>query len=159
MGSWEIGPLRPEDAEEAAALSRRCFSQPWSAESFRADAAHPRSIGLSARLDGRLIGFVAASYVLDEGSVSLIGVEPGSRRKGVAQALMERLLAMAWKKGLSFVTLEVRVSNFPAAGLYRKLGFQEAGLRKGFYEKPKEDGLLLTCFRPGLDLERKEPSL
>ena len=140
MGSWEIGPLRPEDAEEAAALSRRCFSQPWSAESFRADAAHPRSIGLSARLDGRLIGFVAASYVLDEGSVSLIGVEPGSRRKGVAQALME-------------------VSNFPAAGLYRKLGFQEAGLRKGFYEKPKEDGLLLTCFRPGLDLERKEPSL
>ena len=47
---------------------------------------------------------------------------------------------------LAFLTLEVRKSNAPAIALYAKHGFQEVGCRKHYYEKPKEDALLMTLF-------------
>ena len=44
------------------------------------------------------------------------------------------------------MTLEVRESNDPALRLYRKYGFQEVGRRKNYYEKPREDAILMTLF-------------
>ena len=66
------------------------------------------------------------------------------RKAGVGTLLVKRLLSLARKKGLSFVTLEVRASNEKAISLYEKCGFKPEGRRKSFYTDPKEDAIIMT---------------
>ena len=73
-----------------------------------------------------------------------MAVEPGCRRQGVGEALIRELLERCRMRQLSFVTLEVREHNEPAIALYSKLGFVPVGLRKNYYEAPKENALLMT---------------
>ena len=47
------------------------------------------------------------------------------------------------RAGLNAYTLEVRVSNTAAIGLYEKLGFVSEGIRPNFYEKPAEDAMIM----------------
>ncbi|MDE7430041.1 MAG: GNAT family N-acetyltransferase, partial [Lachnospiraceae bacterium] len=52
-------------------------------------------------------------------------------------------LAAGDREGLTAYTLEVRVSNQAAIGLYEKLGFASEGIRPNFYEKPTEDAMIM----------------
>ena len=45
---------------------------------------------------------------------------------------------------LSFLTLEVRAGNGPAIQLYLKHGFEQVGRRKNYYQRPREDAILMT---------------
>ena len=69
--------------------------------------------------------------------------DEAARRHGVASALLEVYCRFA-AVNLAFLTLEVRKSNAAAIGLYEKFGFQQAGLRKGYYQHPREDALIMT---------------
>ena len=86
--------------------------------------------------------------VLDEGYISNIAVSPALRRQGVGMALVQALQREGKTRGLSFLTLEVRVGNREARRLYERAGFREVGLRPGYYEKPREDALLMTYDYP-----------
>ena len=83
-------------------------------------------------------------YVLDEGYVSNVAVDPDCRRMGIADALICEIVSRAKALELSFVTLEVRESNAPARRLYEKHGFENVGLRKNYYDFPKENAILMT---------------
>ena len=72
-----------------------------------------------------------------------IAVTPQYRRQGVAQALVEALVAHLKERENISLTLEVRVSNAPAIALYNKLGFEQVGRRPRYYTNPREDGLIL----------------
>ena len=85
-------------------------------------------------------------YVLDEGYISNVAVSPEYRRQGIADALIERLCIICRGLELSFVTLEVRAGNMPAIALYEKHGFHRVGLRRNYYERPREDALIMTKF-------------
>ena len=101
---------------------------------------------LIAEENGKLLGYVGMMHVLDEGYISNVAVAPEARRRGVAGALIRELLRRAEEKELSFVTLEVRESNAAAIALYERFGFRSVGRRKQYYEAPREDALLMTCF-------------
>ncbi|MBQ3275716.1 MAG: GNAT family N-acetyltransferase, partial [Oscillospiraceae bacterium] len=77
-----------------------------------------------------------------------LAVAEDARRRGVGRALTEAMLESARDRGLRFLTLEVRESNAPARALYEKTGFRPAGVRKNYYERPREDGVILTAFFP-----------
>ena len=62
----------------------------------------------------------------------------------VGDALLDALEARAREKNLAFLTLEVREGNAPARALYGKHGFRDVGRRKNYYEKPREDAILMT---------------
>ena len=85
-------------------------------------------------------------YVIDEGYISNVAVSAKYRRQGVADALIDALNERAEALTLAFMTLEVRRSNLPAIRLYEKHGFAVVGSRKNYYDLPKEDALLMTCF-------------
>ena len=72
-----------------------------------------------------------------------IAVHPDFRRRGVAQSLVEGLVAGLKAKNVRCLTLEVRASNDPAIALYHKLGFVQVGRRPNYYRNPKEDALIL----------------
>ena len=129
------------------ALERECFSMPWTAELLQSqlkDAQHEFIAAVTS--DGSVLGYVGMMYVLDEGYISNVAVSPDYRRQGIADALIARLCTICETLGLSFVTLEVRAGNAPAIALYKKHGFERVGLRKAYYERPKEDALIMTKF-------------
>lgn len=129
-----------------AALERQCFSDPWSVEMLRPELPDDSHEFLLA-VDGEtLIGYVGLMTVLDEGYLSNVAVASEHRRQGIAEALLKALLMRARARKLAFVTLEVRAGNTPAQTLYRKLGFTEVGVRRGYYEHPREDAVLMTLF-------------
>ena len=128
-------------------LEKQCFSLPWTTELLQSqmkDAQHEFIAALAP--DGTVLGYVGMMYVLDEGYISNVAVSPDYRRQGIADALITRLCEICTELELSFVTLEVRAGNAPAIALYEKHGFQRVGLRRNYYERPKEDALIMTKF-------------
>ena len=84
--------------------------------------------------------------VLDEGYIANLAVKEKYRRKGVANALLQKVVDTAKENNLAFVSLEVREGNTPAINLYNKFGFTKQGVRKNFYRNPTANGLILTKF-------------
>ena len=141
---YEIVPMDRSHIPQIAALERKCFSDPWSQAMLEEELFNPQASFLVAEdEEGNILGYAGLHVVLDEGYVDNIAVEPAARRHGVASALLD-VYCRFGEVNLSFLTLEVRVSNTPAISLYEKQGFQRAGLRKNYYQHPKEDAIIMT---------------
>ena len=148
-----IRPCAPADLVAVANIERDSFSDPWSYETFSATLAlrHMRFLvaeevgpGVGRRGGGRsLVGYVVALVMGDEGEVADVAVAPFARRRGVARLLLERMSADVMEGGVRALYLEVRESNRPARALYDALGFAQVGRRRGYYQHPSEDALLL----------------
>lgn len=95
---------------------------------------------------GELIGFAVTQMVLDELSLLTLGVRRDWQRRGIARQLVQALTEQASEQGAAVLMLEVRKSNAPARSLYRRLGFVETGVRKGYYraEEGREDAILMA---------------
>lgn len=130
------------DEKAIAEIEKECFLEPWSEQSVL-DSANSDCTFVLFEQDGLLVGYAGLQTVLDEGYITNIAVKKAFRRQGIAKALIEELLKKLDTE-LSFISLEVRVSNSAAINLYRLLGFKEEGLRKNFYQAPKEDALIMT---------------
>ena len=142
-----IVDTRPEHLDDILLMEQQCFSVPWTRDQLAAQMSDSMYIFLAAEDEsGRAVGYVGLMYVLDEGYISNVAVSPSRRREGIADMLLTELYARAKAKKLSFFTLEVRESNAPAQSLYKKHGYTEVGMRKGYYSLPKEDAVLMTCF-------------
>lgn len=142
-----IVDTRPEHLDDILLMEQQCFSVPWTRDQLAAQMSDSMYIFLAAEDEsGRAVGYVGLMYVLDEGYISNVAVSPSRRREGIADMLLTELYARAKAKKLSFLTLEVRESNAPAQSLYKKHGYTEVGMRKGYYSLPKEDAVLMTCF-------------
>ena len=141
---YEIVPMDRSHIPQIAALERECFPDPWSQAMLEEELFNPQASFLVAEdEDGNILGYAGLHVVLDEGYVDNIAVEPAARRHGVASALLD-VYCRFGEVNLSFLTLEVRVSNTPAIALYEKQGFQRAGLRKNYYQHPREDAIIMT---------------
>jgi len=135
--------MEERHVEAVAALERVCFCDPWSINSIRYELTNPLSYWLIAESDGQLVGYVGSQSVIDEADIMNIAVSPDFRRKGIAREMINRLIEVLKTKQVHSLTLEVRVSNAGAIALYSQLGFQQVGLRPGYYRNPKEDALIL----------------
>ena len=141
----QLIPLVHEHLSQAAEIERLCFSDPWSEKMLAEHLANPCSLTLAAVGDtGRLLGYVGLLAVVDEGYITNVAVRPDCRRQGVASSLLQALEARGRARNLTFLTLEVRQSNAPARALYEKLGYVQAGLRRNYYENPREDAVIMT---------------
>ena len=135
-----IEKARPEHIKALAALEKECFSDPWPEDMIGRMAD---KFTVATERDA-LMGYIVLSTVLDEGNIDNVAVSPAYRRRGVADALVADAVARSRDMGLAFLMLEVRAGNEPAIALYRKHGFREVGRRKNYYEKPREDAILMT---------------
>ena len=140
-----LRPAREEDIPALAEMERAFFpdapAEDWLFRMLR-DGRH---VFLLWEDGGRVLGYAWYEFILDEGSVGDVAVAPEARHRGIGRALTEAMLADARARGLATLTLEVRQSNAPARTLYERCGFREVGRRRNYYEKPREDALLLTA--------------
>ena len=142
----ELVKLPEAHIPQMVELEKICFSMPWTADMIRSELNNPSCLYLAAVDGDTLVGYIGVQTVLDEGYINNVAVHPEYRRRGIAAALISLLAEQAQAIGLAFMTLEVRESNAPAIALYEKLGFTTVGRRKNYYEKPREDAILMTIF-------------
>ena len=139
-----IVPMTADHLDEVAELERLCFSVPWSRNMLAEELENALSAMLVALDDqGHVAGYAGLQVILDEGYITNVAVRPDCRRRGVAGQILQVFLDFAQAQNLAFLTLEVRDSNAPAAALYASLGFAQIGLRKNYYQHPKEDARIL----------------
>lgn len=127
------------------ALETDCFPDPWSQKSLRDTLREERSFFAVAEIDGKVVGYINTTYILDEMELNRICTLPDYRRQGIGAALLQAAFAFAKEKHIQSFFLEVRASNLPAQTLYRSAGFTQVGLRKKFYQNPTEDGLIMRA--------------
>ncbi len=89
-------------------------------------------------------GFVGVWFIAGEAHIVAIAVREAYRGQGLGELLLQATLELAVQHQQQMVTLEVRVSNTPAQSLYQKYGFQEVGIRKGYYSDNREDAFIMS---------------
>lgn len=144
MMELRIEKMTSSHIEEIAKLEKECFSSPWSENGLNMELDNNFARFYVAFSDGKMAGYIGSHNVLGEVYITNVAVFPEFRRNGVGKALVDFLVTEMKKENAEFVTLEVRESNFNAISLYEKCGFKQVGERKDFYEKPREDGVLMT---------------
>jgi ribosomal-protein-alanine N-acetyltransferase len=96
-----------------------------------------------AKKDGKVVGYGGMWAVLNEGHITNIAVHPDYRRQKIGEKVVQAMVDRAHKEGIDRLTLEVRKSNDAAIQLYKRFGFKECGVRKGYYADTKEDALIM----------------
>jgi ribosomal-protein-alanine N-acetyltransferase len=145
-----IRPLTLSDLPWVLDLEQRIFPRPWSRGTFLIALANPQQIFFVATVGEQCLGYIGLWRMYDCVHITNIAVEPDVRRQGIAWQLLGE--AQKWACGAA-MTLEVRPSNTAAKALYKKFGFQAAGIRPGYYEDNGEDALIMwkeiTCENTG----------
>ena len=140
----QLRRLELGDMDAIERIERVSYRTPWSRSMFTSELAKPSSLSLGAvDDDGSLVGYLVLSKHLDAWHVMNVAVAPDQRRRGVASALLTRLLEVTRADAERGHTLEVRVSNVGAIKLYERFGFQGTGVRRGYYTDNREDALIM----------------
>jgi ribosomal-protein-alanine N-acetyltransferase len=139
----DIRVLELSDLNAIETIEQQAYPTPWSRSMFASELAKPTSICLGAFEGQDLLGYVINSRYVDAWHVMNVAVAPDHQRRGVATALLERLFELTRDDERRGYTLEVRVSNEDAIGLYEKLGFEARGIRRGYYTDNREDALIM----------------
>ena len=132
------------DLEAIASLEKNIFSDAWTAKSIEDTYNQPQAFIMMAELEGKLAGYCIVYFVLDEGEIARIAVDSSFRRQGVGRKLLKQVENTCEEKGITCLILDVRESNESARAFYKSLGFEEDGVRKNFYEMPKENAVLMS---------------
>ena len=128
---------------QIAEIEKKSIPQPWSEAAFAAALEDEKAVTLAAFCGDVLCGFITGVYLLDTADIYSVAVSENYRKKGVGKLLLEEFFS-ALHDDVQAVNLEVRESNFPAIKLYEKTGFERVGLRKNFYQDPRENAVLMT---------------
>lgn len=149
---WQVAieTMTETDIPSVRVIDQLCFLGEWSEAIYRQELRRETSYYAVARLTASpcatsryLVGYGGIDILLDEGHLTILGVHPDYRRRGIGTILLHSLIGKACEKGATSVTLEVRQSNIAAQQFYRRHGFRVAGFRPRYYHNA-EDAILMT---------------
>jgi ribosomal-protein-alanine N-acetyltransferase len=136
------------DVRSLAEIEKVSFPSPWSLWCFLAEYANSKSTilvaGPSPPDPWEIWGYVIYWVIADEMHLLNLAVHPAQRRRGIARSLLTAALDQSRAHGAAVVWLEVRPSNTAALTLYHSFGFEEIGVRPGYYTDNHEDALILA---------------
>jgi ribosomal-protein-alanine N-acetyltransferase len=143
--TWRIRRAEKRDVGDILAIETAQFPEPWTKSMLLEEITNLDNRRYTvAEEDGVVIGYLGLMFVLtDELHVNTIGTRPGHEGRGVATALLDEAWGVVAARGVTRATLEVAVSNVRAQALYRRYGFAPVGVRKNYYERTREDALIL----------------
>lgn len=138
-----IRPMQESDLDAVAVIEAACIKQPWSRKSFAESLEKEYSLFLVAEEEEKVCGYIGLYLTYEDAEITGIAVLSEKRRGGRGKALLQQAISYAEKKGARRILLEVRNSNVSAQAFYKKMGFEEIGIRPNFYDFPKEDAILM----------------
>ena len=137
-------PMRRRHLRSVLRIEALVYPRPWSLSLFMSELAlrSTRAYWV-ARVDGAVVGYCGLMVTGEDGHVTTLAVDPAMHRRGIGTRLLLVLAGEAIRRGVTGLTLEVRMSNKPAQELYRKFGFRPAGVRRNYYVETNEDALVM----------------
>lgn len=137
--------MTADDVEAVYAIELATFPAPWTLDSFHYEMRENQFAYYIVAEDdeGKLLGFCGMWIVIDSAQITNVAVVESARGLGIGEKLMREAIRVAKDSGAEMMSLEVRVSNIVAQNLYRKLQFQDGGIRKGYYTDNGEDALVM----------------
>lgn len=140
-----IRPMTVEDLATVMAIELRAYPFPWTEGIFR-DCLRVGYGGWVIERNGEIHGYSVMMAGGGEAHVLNLCVRPESRGQGLGRLMMEHMLTQASRLKADTLLLEVRPSNQAAIHLYHSMGFNELGMRKGYYPAVggREDALILA---------------
>lgn len=136
--------MKTSDVEAVAALEQSIFTDAWSMKGLLETAEQPHAFILVAEENESIVGYAIVYTVIDEAEIARIAVDSSKRKKGVGQDLLREICRIGLQRGAERLLLDVRESNEAARRFYSKFGFEEDGIRKNFYQNPKEHAVLMS---------------
>jgi len=141
-----LRPMTSADLSAVLRLEQELFGEEaWSRAMLRGELAQqPASRHyLVADDDGAITGYAGLLAAGSQGDVLTLAVAAGRWGQGTGSALLEALLAEAARRGCTEIFLEVRADNARAQQLYRRYGFVQIGIRRGYYQPSGTDALVM----------------
>ena len=139
----KVEPMSLHHLDAILSLERSAFAIPWSRGMFEEELRNPLARYYVLQLENQVVGYAGMWVVLNEGHITNIAVKSSDRGKGIGNAVLMGMIDYCRINRVPNMTLEVRVSNVTAIGLYKKYGFMEAGIRPGYYTDNHEDALIM----------------
>ena len=139
----QVVPMRRRHLRSVLNIEAQVYPRPWTLGLFMSELnLHARSYFV-ARAEGRVVGYGGLMLSMEDAHITTLAVDPSWQRSKIGQRLMVVLAREAVRRGSRNLTLEVRVSNVAAQGLYRRFGLAPAGIRKGYYVESGEDAIVM----------------
>jgi ribosomal-protein-alanine N-acetyltransferase len=150
----QIRLMLPSDLKAVAQVERAAYRYPWSHGIFR-DCLLAGYYSLVLEVSGAVAGYGIMSIAAGEAHILNLCVHPSYQQLGFGRRLLHALLFRAQESETAKIFLEVRPSNRVALHLYLSFGFEQIGIRPGYYqaEVGREDAIVLA-----LDLRRSASS-
>lgn len=137
-------PMRRRHLRSVLRIETQVYPRPWSLSLFLSELAlRSTRVYTVARVEGAVVGYSGLMVTGEDAHVTTIAVDPDWHRSKIGTRLMAQMVRHALERGARHLTLEVRVGNTAAQGLYRKFGFHPAGVRKNYYIETNEDALVM----------------
>jgi len=137
---FRIGVAVPSDIDAFQEIEKQVFSNPWPREAF---SGMFFSWAFTLLKEEEVIGYIIYSGGADEMVILNFAVRPDFQGKGLGKYLLTETMRMLYDRGIRNFYLDVRMSNFKAQSLYKKVGFEEIGIRRNYYSKPEEDAIVM----------------
>lgn len=137
-------PMEEKDIDQIVRIENESFTTPWSRESFENELSKNQfALYIVLEDEDVVFGYCGVWIIVDEAHITNIALLPKYRGMKLGEALLRKVMVIAKERGAKTMTLEVRVTNEIAQSLYRKLGFQNGGIRKNYYTDNQEDALVM----------------
>ena len=140
----KVREMTLDDLEQVMPIEQENFSVPWTETGFFSFLLRQDALFLVAEDQGQIVGYCGVIMVPDEGDITNVSVARERQGQGIVELLVKELIARAAEAGVIRLYLEVRKSNEKALRLYEKMGFVRDGIRKDYYEEPREDAVLMS---------------
>ena len=139
-----IRTMTHADIPAVMVIERRNYPFPWEADIFT-DCFKAGYRCWVCESQGKVVAYSLLSVAVGEAHILNVSVDPAEQKQGIGRKMMENAIDYARGRAET-VFLEVRPSNIHAIALYEDLGFNEIGIRKGYYpaENGREDAIMLA---------------
>ena len=139
-----VEPMTSAHIQRVLEIERESFLTPWPRDAYTHELGENRlATYFIARAGDEVVGYCGMWVILDEAHITTLAVDPRYRELHVGSRLLHSLIQAAVERGARWMVLEVRRSNLIAQKLYKKYGFREMGVRKGYYSDNREDAITM----------------
>ncbi len=139
----QIRSMTMNDLNGVLAVENACYPVPWTAGQFVDELENRVSSILVCETDGEIAGFICYWLIAGEMQILNVATAPQMQQQGIGERLLNQAFHACRQAGLVSAWLEVRAGNSNAIRLYQRNGFEQNGIRRGYY-RDGEDALLMV---------------
>ncbi|PAV27685.1 ribosomal-protein-alanine N-acetyltransferase [Virgibacillus profundi] len=144
MAKVTIRKMELADVDQVMEVEKASFTTPWTIDIFYQEIVdNDHAYYFVIELDEKIVGYVGTWIILDDAQITNIAILPRFRGHKLGEKLFRYTIQQAMLMGVTRLSLEVRISNIPAQGLYSKFGLVPGGIRKNYYTDNQEDALVM----------------